>query len=894
MGVEASYIGRPLFRVKFMPKSPFSGIPDQEWSYFFTKENLQSNSDINNITPIPSPWNGYRCTSNSQNYDNFLVDISGKRLEEATKKDGRGLIDTLSDQRVKDLFERRKLLKEKVTSAADNFFTWQTCENIFKISANNPAPIKFEDMLDDSSNAPKWTYVNKTKPDGTNASPLTPFMTQMTSSNTKGVHWGCQMLNSLALNQPFEILYYHDAQIHSVASLSEQLRFRMKGIISPEEEKTLDISKRAYLVIRWGVNTLHHFMVMFVQGLSPRLYMIANGNATLVDVFTDFSGEKLFNPNNTFLTFGFEPIGFGMLIYSNAFDGKYWVINSNGDNPIWIGAGPVYIGSGNIQCGFAIRPVQYLNGSFITSFQEISKYSGDERQPVLTTAMKGTGTNQASISTDENEEGSIHAVDCEKVNGSDILTFLEDGAKESIGDGLNRKIDFELIYEQDDETEGDSGVIGARCSAEVKLTPSDVVQGNGFVVKNGRSPYIWQLRGFLPQLDESSGDEEGGIDVSCDILSCDLSWNATSFTEFSYTGNIRALNFPRKGNVDFREYSNRSTYVEISARWQTGVGNNEFSKIFTGMTVGSNVENTVGQEVVSFQLIDYMNAMDGVKFVLSPYYDGMKASRAVRDIVRQSGLSDSKIYSGDSLISNLGDDPTEYGLPFVNPFEQPQFCFKTGSPLKAAILKIAELDLKTIYFDTDGNFHYDPIPGGIFNDGDTTAILDFVSSPKDTDDPTLVVWNMVSFGRGINDVYNVIQVNTVDKISGQPIITGVTYPPSIFNPSAEGYLGFRKHLIIQDPAIGGVDSANKYLDTYRSRVTKPPITFKFETFGRADIKPLAIITLDGQKARVMNISTRGEASSATWWMNVECEWFDAASQKEDSPAITNPGGNPDL
>jgi hypothetical protein len=377
-------------------------------------------------------------------------------------------------------------------------------------------------------------------------------------------------------------------------------------------------------------------------------------------------------------------------------------------------------------------------------------------------------------------------------------------------------------------------------------------------------------------------------------MSCDLSWNATSFTEFAHTGSFKVLTFPKVGEIDMRTYTNRSIYIEIWGHWMYGVGDEQARKIFTGMTTGSNVEIVAGKEVINFQIMDYMNVLEGVKFVLSPYYDGMKASKAVRDIVRQTGLSDASIFSGSSNISNANDDPSEYGLPFTNPFEQPQFRFKTGSSLKEAVLKIAELDLKTVFFDTEGNFHYDPIPGGIFNNLDTTPVAEFVSSPNDTDDPTLVAWNMVSFGRGINDVYNVIQVNTVDKATGNPIITGVTYNASIFNPKAEGYLGFRKLLIMQDAAIGSVDAANKYLDTYRNRVTKPPITFKFETFGRSDLKPLAIITLDGQKARIMNISMRSDAATPTWWMSFECEWFDAAQQKSDSPAVTNPGGNPDF
>jgi hypothetical protein len=50
------------------------------------------------------------------------------------------------------------------------------------------------------------------------------------------------------------------------------------------------------------------------------------------------------------------------------------------------------------------------------------------------------------------------------------------------------------------------------------------------------------------------------------------------------------------------------------------------------------------------------------------------------------------------------------------------------------------------------------------------------------------------------------------------------------------------------------------------------LTFRFETFGYAGLKPLDIVTLDGQKARIVNISMRFTAPN-DFWMNVEAEWF---------------------
>lgn len=875
MATGGAYIGQPIFKVNILNGSPFNGIPHQEWSYYFTEDNFDSLTTPQNIFPLPQPWNGVRCAEDMQNYDNFLVDAEGKKLEEAKDANG-GLVSPESALAVDSLTEQRKNMEtagSKYDGSADRFFTWQVMDtNLFDPGDGNPNTKPFKNMNEVTNTGPKWMYAKKVKGDGASVPTiLSPFMKNLPNDAKTGVHWACTTTNNWPVLQPFEFLFYHEEHKPEIPAETPPLNPTIKIVT---DNFKVDISKRAYLALSFGGHSAAegdvNYLILLVRGCSPRLYRIKGSNqVVLSSVYQKDDGEDFFSPNKSNISLKVEPIAFGMMITSNLFGEGRWIVNetdSEGD-PILIGGKQMRIFSGNVKAGFAIRPVQYAKGTFLTSGQPVTQAANDSDSPVFTTAMKGPGTNAGAASTDDE----IHAVDSEYVNGKAVRSFV-DSVSKATPYRLNRKIDFEA---QKTDEQASNNVKTITYALKITMTPSDVSTDAGWTIKNGRSPYLWQVRGSLTPLDGGGGGG-GGTDVTCAVLSCDLTWSASSFTEFSHTGSLRLLMRPPTQVPIPESYTNRALYLTIDAYWQNGQENGDKqTRIFTGMTVGSSIEQTAETDIMVLQIEDYMNALEGCKFVLSPYYDGMVAKLAVKDIVRQLGLPSDNIMSGSNQITDA-DDPLDYGLPFNNPFEQPQFRFKMGSSLKSGVLKIAELDLKSVFFDEFGNFHYDSIPGGIFASEDSTPVEDFVTSPKNGD-AMRVVWNTFSSGRHINDVFNVISVGTVDKKTGQPIYIGDAFEDSIFNPGAEGYLGFRKHLIINDPAIGSAPAAGRYLTTYANRVTIPPYTFKFETFGRAGLRPLSIVTIDGAPARIMNISMHADAKENNWWMNLECEWFDSRS-----------------
>lgn len=920
-------IGQATVRVVLLQKSPFSsGQPKQEVDHYFTQDNFNGMLERDNVSPVPSPINGYRNKDFYQGYDNFIVDIQGNRLEDSFYEQTIDVFnpsgeaetvtapirsDSSASARYEEFFktaeegtdQARRV--QEVTDEQRNFFTWQVTQNIFLNSEDNPPPPKFTEApgLD---NTPEWTYVALPRPGSDIKSVmLTPFMKKNPPNSASPVHWGCVLnggkegdAGGIAFNQGFEIAYYYCLRDPSIAQDAKPQVPRYNFVTADESEITdLELTGSVYLAVEFGIGSpKDNYLLLFKNGSEPFLFQLAgqgqDRQAVLLARFDGFNAGQLFDPNHKFFTLSVEPVSGSFIIRSNVFSQTPWVISTPPTSPIFIGKGPIAVYSGNVQAGITMRPLQYVHeGSFKTPKMNftISEGQGDEILPLCSTALKGAGEVEQSRSYG-NGSPEVHMVDSERVNGEGVTTFLQlksnrMTAEEDVGRDI--EVSVEDVTEDGGENEKK---LSRDYQLKIVMKSGDTSQPGGFVVKDGKSPYIFMTRCELPSMD-SGGDGGEGEDISCDVMSVDLNWNATSYNEIRHTGTIRVLNIRNESGTDYRKYTNRSIYLRIYAGWEDGAGIKATAPIFTGQTIKADVETRAEREIVTFQVEDYMAALDGNKFILSPFYDGMKASLAVRDIVLGTGFPDGQIFTGDTAISSA-DLSNDFGLPLANPLEgDTKFRFKDGSSIKDGIMRIAKLDFKVVYFDGYGNFHYDDMPGGIFNNTNFTVQADYWSSAVSSQDAPGVnqVWNSVTFSRMLNDVYNVIQVFSVDKRLLARLTAATMYKAGVYDPGAEGYLGYRKHFILSEPALGSIDALMRYLDNYRRRMMIPPLSARFEAYGRPDIKPLGMITLDGQLLRVMNIQTHINKAENIYYHNIEGEWmFAAGSGKDQAPQLSPP------
>ncbi len=908
----AGNIGRARIKVSLLNKSPFAGQPKQEVAHYFSPDNVSPLSPYN-VETVPSPINGLRLTESLNNYDNFLSD-GDYYIDEATYAqtvtytDDSGSpsssgsatqtvttnvdVDPSANARIKQLQDDQASASasQKATNASQkNFFTWILSNPMFK---DSPPPQKFSEppKID---NVPAWSLVALPRPGGDGkVQMLTPFMRKSPPDRKSPIHWGCKMKHPIAQNQPFELLFYYCQRDPAVADQGPKLT-PIFNFLAENGQTQLDLSlhNSIYIAVEFGLgDPQHHFLLIFQSEQAPALFQIDGKNAVRKATFGKFNSSIVFDPSHKYFTVKIEPVAGALIIRSNVFSETPWVIATPPDRPMFIGKGNIGVYSGNVQAGFAMRPVQYETyGDFSTPETEFTILASGAK-PKCSTTVKGPGTVQQNMSYTSSGDPEVSMTDTEKVNGQNARTFVEAYSGQTGRDGgVNRKINISTREITPSNQGSGSASPTKTYTSTVTMESSDVTQGGGYIVKSGRSPYIWLAR---CEVDPAKGEDPNcagdECDISCDVMSIDLNHNAVSYNELSHTGTMRVLNKVSNrinGKVDYRKYTNRAVYIRIEAWWEIGVGHDPGAgdrNIFEGICYGGTVETRAENEIITFKLEDYMSALSGSKFVLCPPYDGMAASLAVRDIVLQMGFPDSKILTGNTSIAQA-DLTNDLGLSFAHIHQEPLFRFNDGTSYKDGILKIAKLQMRTIYFDRFGNFHYDVLPGGIFTDPNAAPSIEFFSSQVTGNLfalPTLkrIAWNMVSFTTLVGDVYNVVQINSVDKITRAYLSAGIAYKEGISDPTARGFLGYRKHLMISDPVYGDVGAVNRAVMEYASRVFIPPISARFEIYGYTGMKPLDIIALDGQRLRVMNMTTHLSAAENTYWQTIEGEWFDSVVQ----------------
>ena len=870
MGLPGN-IGTATCKVTFLDGAPFSPVPKQEWSYFLTADNISdmtgqsSGSPPENIVALPAPVNGYRISEKLENYDNFLADTSGTLLENAvvTTNGNTSKVDSQAQANASIATARRG-------TTFQNAFVWSLTTNVYQ-----EGPTTFQQMIDGSPTGslteyPRWTYNYPPKPDGDhNTELITPFMTQGVKDPKKPVHWGCQLKPSIPFNMPFEVFFYHTGQVQTFAQELDTAKFN--DVYGLKNNYQIDLAKKAYLLVQFGGGS-QSWLVLLMQGLAPTLFRRVNGSWTIISQFDGIAPEALFTPTNNYVQLKIEPAKTGFIIYIiTSTTVVPWIIQG-GNNPFFScepgSTGVLTVYSGNVTAGFAWRPVEYeTSGFFKVPANSVVQTAGDTRAPTCTAAFKGSGSaQQQTASTPAGDL--VYAADSETVSDNvpnkPSHTVIQQLAGNDFSNS-NRLIDISIVRVT--EPPEINAAVTSKTTVNVAWQPEiQMLAGKmtvaGIDFPRARSPYLWQIRCELDINPLGSGSGGGGTSIECQVESMSMSFNATSYWELNHSGSIRILNQPNNG-IDLKKFIDRSVYLKIEAGWLQGEGV-QSAPIFEGMTVSASVEKTREKEVVVFKVEDYMNALEGAKFVLSPFYDGMLYHLAIRDIVKQLGLADDR----------LKITPDTKGLGIVNPLQEPLFRFKDGDSLKSAITKIAQIHGRTVFFDGQGNFHYDPLPGGLYGDESLGVVATLTSDPSKAKSGADVIWKMKTTGRNINDTYNAFQVKTIDKETGILINVGDNYEKGYTDPSATGYLGYRKLFIIQEPALGSVESALESLDTYRRRFYLPPRTGSFELYGRSDIKPLDVITVDDETFRVMNISYNLDKKDNNYYMNIEGEWFD--------------------
>jgi hypothetical protein len=830
------------------------------------------------------------------------------------------------------------------------YFTWQTAPSMFT-NAPTARPFSEPPRGSIDTPLWSYVAVHRSGLPQIKQTILAPWQQRNPPDQKTPIHWGVQKKTDHAPNQPFEATMFYCFREPAVPDFAPMLNPRFRFVQSDRTTKSeeqendlkIDLTKTIYFAIEMGKgNADNHYLLLFRYKNAPAFFRIlpqeggAIPKAVLVSEFNNEEAvNKVLSPNDRELSVKIESAGGNLLIRSSAFGNTPWIIHmqqleerdeKNNLTPRKTG---MFIGKklslygGNIQAGFSYAPIQYEREGLIKlpiqGFQVPFTSSGGGQttvDPTVSISLKGT----ASAEQEKSKNGDLRIMaDAEAFFGDAELPDESEGSTviEAVGGDnpeykaeMNRLITIEQATIETDlktkdgefnfnqSTEGVAGVQGiisltrggAKSSSYqvgIILEASNVQTDSGFVIPNGRSPYIWMVRQSMPV--QEGGTPTRVAEITSDIMSLELAWNTTGIGEVTATGSMQVLTKPRRVvpggvSVDYEEMLNKITYIEIDVERLYGTIDDESKQMFTGCIVSAEVSDEPGRRVINFKLEDYMWVMQAVKTILSPPYDGMYFHLAVADLVSRTGLPRRNIFVETTQVDQVNKSQQPY-LPIIDLFNQPKWRFPDGTSIKDAVLKIAKLDWRIIYFDPQGNFVYDSLPQGMFGDESPTGDhIEFFTGETDGWDPTKLVWNNVSKGFSIKDMYNSVQVVAVDKrIPGLLLEFSDTNTQSIWDTDSPGYIGFVKTFRQRDGALEG-PQAFAYFAKMVQLMYNVPKTIKFETYGRTDLRPAQVIKVDGRQYRIMNLSLKFDASKHEFWASIEGEWFDITNKSQSGDA----------
>jgi len=350
----------------------------------------------------------------------------------------------------------------------------------------------------------------------------------------------------------------------------------------------------------------------------------------------------------------------------------------------------------------------------------------------------------------------------------------------------------------------------------------------------------------------------------------------------------------------------------------------------TGLAFGGSIDVSNNKMFFSFTVKDYMAALAKQFIFNSPFFDAVPDHLAVYELARMAGFDDNfapssgvinrkplgylqnilqkngqqnasgrYFYNGEVSYSPSYDLPGSYA-----DLANPSVRFQNSETYESAVKKIAALYDKTIYFDRFGVLKLELSAAaqaafGIQTHQTFKSVFDFISSPLvdvtiDSDGNTVstgqpfdpaeqaahLIYETIRYTRSVEDCVNqlIILSATNDarlpdgSSSGGLLVAGNTFFEQLWDPNATGFLGFRKVMYQSSGVFGSIESVRNALQRYAT-MKNPPAIISFQTYTVPGIKPLDIITVDGDYYYITSISSDIDPAANRAWMNVEGEWL---------------------
>lgn len=383
------------------------------------------------------------------------------------------------------------------------------------------------------------------------------------------------------------------------------------------------------------------------------------------------------------------------------------------------------------------------------------------------------------------------------------------------------------------------------------MVPEDVTVGTVNLV-NGGCPYFFRIKGqALRELAEVTG----GTDVTDDVMSATESTTAPDYFHALSTASVTLYN--KGGIYDFL----RDGQKGITIKWGWG---SDLKQTFTGIVTSTTTNETPGMETLTLQCEDYMHVLKNTPIVNSPFYDGMVAYYALKDLAERGGV--------DSFIKDWVDEE-DYFLKSGYSFSKPLIRYPAKQMIFECMIDMIKNFEAFMYFDPDGKLHLDKLPGGLFGSGAAGSVTTAFVRNQDVADESRIILDEKAIEYNFASTVNRINIWSLNRDTRASVL----YTKSAVG--AEDNVLYRRLLLIDQPAYGDIEVARTYAERLGDRVFYPIRKTGFKTIGlnTSTIQTVFdFISVDGDEFRVMGIQRSYNAEENTFTNEYNVEWLNGA------------------
>jgi hypothetical protein len=369
----------------------------------------------------------------------------------------------------------------------------------------------------------------------------------------------------------------------------------------------------------------------------------------------------------------------------------------------------------------------------------------------------------------------------------------------------------------------------------------------GNILENGGSPFYFRLKG-INLLNSGEPDEGDSGNITNTVLSINETVTAPDY-------------FHCKKSLDVTCYDEHGVISSILVQGQTGITvswgwDGDVEKTFTGVVTSVSTSQKAGMETISIRAEDYFYVLKNSPIINSPFYDGMVAYYAIKDMAQRANLI--------GFINEWIGERDDF-LPAGFSFSKPAMRFNSTQSLFDCMMDIVKRFEAFLYFDERGRLVVKKLPGGLFSTVEGAAVS-FSSDPSVS--PENVILDEKQVEMNYDSTVNVISAMTLDRDTRNVILYVKTATGD------ENNVLFKKVYLLNQSALGELEVCRNHVEELSQRMFYPILKTRWKCAGtNVNLQPLSFVEVDGKIFRLMSMKRSYSSETNDLNTSYEGEWL---------------------